>query len=152
MDHRRMVKRRRPEGNELGKLGLWIPTTTLTIHPSTLFFYAFLIFALEKKDSGGGWGGGGLNNNSLAPKITHIIERTELFADDQPSSFSHHNTIILNLFSKNMVENPILLILLNPWNDSHPKFRGPTTTFGQKSTTFFCFHSMQKPSKRVKTQ
>ena len=31
--------------------------------------------------------------------------------------------------------------------------RGPTTTFGQKSTTFyFCFHSMQKPSKRVKTQ
>ena len=31
--------------------------------------------------------------------------------------------------------------------------RGPATTFGQKSTTFyFCFHSMQKPSKRVKTQ
>ena len=31
--------------------------------------------------------------------------------------------------------------------------RGPTTTFGQKSTTFcFCIHSMQKPSKRVKTQ
>ena len=32
-------------------------------------------------------------------------------------------------------------------------FRGPTTTFGQKSTTFyFCLYSMQKPSKRVKTQ
>ena len=31
--------------------------------------------------------------------------------------------------------------------------RGPTKTFGQKSTTFyFCFHSIQKPSKRVKTQ
>ena len=30
----------------------------------------------------------------------------------------------------------------------------PVTTFGQKSTTFcfFCFHFMQKPSKRVKTQ
>ena len=29
--------------------------------------------------------------------------------------------------------------------------RSPTTTFGQKSTTFyFCFYSMQKPSKRVK--
>ena len=28
-----------------------------------------------------------------------------------------------------------------------------TTTFGQKSTTFyFCFRSMQKPSKRVKTK
>ena len=30
--------------------------------------------------------------------------------------------------------------------------RGPTTTFGQKSTSlFFWFHSMQKPSKRVNT-
>ena len=30
---------------------------------------------------------------------------------------------------------------------------GPTTTFGQKSTTlYFCFHSMQEPSKHVKTQ
>ena len=28
---------------------------------------------------------------------------------------------------------------------------GPTTTFGQKSTTFcFCFHSIKKPSKRIK--
>ena len=30
--------------------------------------------------------------------------------------------------------------------------RGPTTTFGQKSTSFFfCFHSIQNPSKRVNT-
>ena len=31
--------------------------------------------------------------------------------------------------------------------------RGPTTTFGQKSTSFFfCFHSIQNTSKRVNTQ
>ena len=31
--------------------------------------------------------------------------------------------------------------------------RGLTTTFGQKSTTFyFCFHSMQNPLKLVNTQ
>ena len=38
------------------------------------------------------------------------------------------------------------------WGPFGGGVRGPTTTFGQKSTTFyFCFYSMQKPSKCVKT-
>ena len=91
------------------------------------------------------------NRGSLTP----LLPPSSAAAPNYPQIYSLPLINVLQQEVKHILEETLTdkgrrkkkVVLSGGWG------RGPNTTFGQKSTTFcFWFHTMQKPSKRVKTQ